>query len=233
VTETPRAPSAAVGESRELWLDLRLLSTAVSDDPASSVATIHDLARDLCHVLGNGDPIPEYENVSVAEIAPRRVWIDADGRSIELRLSEAPPPPAPLPDEDQLRTLARMPGRLDAANAQQWEEHAAAVTAVLAGRLGERNREALYSQGNFAPAWDADGREMVGILVTWIAPGSFFDQLGLREGDVIEELNGIRLDDLDAAEEIMSHLTDATVLDLVVRGPEGVRTLRADPAPPR
>ncbi len=84
----------------------------------------------------------------------------------------------------------------------------------------------LFSQARLLPVW-RDGR-MVGIRVTAIESGGFFAGLGLEEGDVITEANGIRVESPERSAEVLLELAEARVLEVTIDREGETRSLRLD-----
>ena len=87
-------------------------------------------------------------------------------------------------------------------------------------------RRDLFSQARLMPEW-RDGR-MVGIRVSAIESGGFFAGLGLEDGDVITEANGIRVESPERSAEVMLELAEAPELEVTIDREGETRSLRLD-----
>jgi general secretion pathway protein C len=61
--------------------------------------------------------------------------------------------------------------------------------------------------------------------VTFVAPGSVFAQLGLQEGDVLKEANGIKLDGYAAALRLYAEIDRMDAFKLVIERNNQTREL--------
>jgi len=187
VAAAPEAPHPAPALA-ERKLDLRLVAVTHSpDDPSLSRATIREELQLLFLVLGEGDALSGYENLSVVRIEPDRLLDDA-GRSVVLVLDRSTP----------LVLRKREPTREDLEVSMR-EMKALAERGLLRegslmaswGRIGYRDNAALLSQGRLAPYWGERGpdgklpKQMQGLEVIRFECGSFWDQLGLQVGDIM------------------------------------------------
>jgi general secretion pathway protein C len=68
---------------------------------------------------------------------------------------------------------------------------------------------------------------MVGVQVSAIKPGSLFEKMGIQEGEVITELNGIRIDSPEQSAKILLELTRSQDFTIQVEGAGGSRSLTA------
>lgn len=65
------------------------------------------------------------------------------------------------------------------------------------------------------PVMGADGK-ISAFELTFIKPGSVFDQLGLKVGDKILTVNGQRVTSVQAAVEVYNQLRDSSMIDLKI-----------------
>jgi type II secretory pathway component PulC len=72
--------------------------------------------------------------------------------------------------------------------------------------VGLRDRAQLLQQAwltaDYAAAPGANA-SMTGLRVRKLIEGSFWQQLGLQEGDLLEEINGVRVDSMDAWQQVI------------------------------
>jgi len=88
--------------------------------------------------------------------------------------------------------------------------------------LSEPRRQVrLFGGANVKTVYDKSYREIVGVQVSNIKPGSFWETLGIRNGDVIVELNNRLIDNVEAGNNLMNSLGQEQVLHLRVRGADG------------
>ncbi len=79
-----------------------------------------------------------------------------------------------------------------------------------------RNPNSLLSQADLVPAFEAG--EMVGVKIRRPKAGSVFEQLGIQDGDVIVELNGVAIDSPEQTARIMAELATAEELNIGLAG---------------
>ena len=65
---------------------------------------------------------------------------------------------------------------------------------------------------------------MVGVQLNAIKPGSLFEQIGIKNGDVITELNGIKIDSPEQSAKILLEFVDAKSFDVVVENAQGTQS---------
>jgi len=88
--------------------------------------------------------------------------------------------------------------------------------------LSEPRRQVrLFGSANVKTVYDKSYREIVGVQVSNIKPGSFWETLGIRNGDVIVELNNRLINNVEAGNNLMNSLGQEQVLHLRVRGADG------------
>lgn len=63
---------------------------------------------------------------------------------------------------------------------------------------------------------------MIGVQVHSIKAGSLFEQIGIRDGDTITEMNGIQVTGQQESAQILRELTEAKEFDVSVTGVDGV-----------
>ncbi len=194
-------------------LPLRLLGTAAASREERSRAAIEDEKTKKHLVVGVGDPLEGHRRVSVKAIERSRVILDNAGRPEELALHE---------DDPNARPRAR-PRR----NARQARRSPRAQNASLNDRLkalgGEDGQgiSKILSSARIVPHYQ-DG-EMLGMKVDSIKSDSVFERVGLENGDVITEVNGIVIDRLEATSAIFDEFASADEISVsATRGNEAV-----------
>lgn len=82
----------------------------------------------------------------------------------------------------------------------------------------------LYGAAKVKPRYDNE--QLLGISITSIEPGSFWEMVGFREGDFIIEANGELMDDPNTSVAFMNAMQDAPEVIVRVRGTDEIeRTL--------
>ncbi|NOK21828.1 type II secretion system protein GspC [Corallococcus carmarthensis] len=199
---------------RRSMLGIRLLGTLVAQDPRWSMASIHELPAGSAHSLMVSDTI---QGARVFAIERERILLLVDGRLeyVDGSASVAPVavnvhPGAAQPGGSGLGRGIRETG--PGTYAVPREDMAEALT-----HLPE-----LSMQARVVPAFK-DGRP-VGFKLFSIREDSFYSRLGLRNGDVLQRINGLDLDSPDKALEAFTKLRDAPRIELQIeRGGAPVR----------
>ena len=190
----PRVQREDIEESR---LPVTLLGTFAANEPSLSRATLHHRESKETLVVAIGDEIDDQ--ALVMRIERGRVLLRENGALRELALDESDQADSALsrvaPDA--------LPGRPAAAatgDPQQRPEEpplADVERTIL---------DALAGQARVIPQMEDD--ELVGLHVSAIQQGSRVEKMGIEEGDVITQFNGISIgspaEALRAAQEMLS-----------------------------
>ncbi|MDE0886511.1 MAG: hypothetical protein OSB70_13380 [Myxococcota bacterium] len=119
---------------------------------------------------------------------------------------------APGAEQDLDPALAALPASPLPPNVQNGEEGALSP---------ERTAVRLYGNAKIKPLYDLRSNEIDGVEISAIEAGSFWEDLGVEEGDVVVELNGQMIDSPEASVELMNQFSRGYVLNLRVRTAEG------------
>ncbi|WP_279637165.1 MULTISPECIES: type II secretion system protein GspC [Corallococcus] len=197
-------------------LPLRLLGTLVSQDPRWSMASIHELSGGVARSLMVSDA---FKGARVFAIERERIVFVVDGR---LEYIDGASLPGTGPTPVNAHPGAAMPGGSGLGKgirATGPDTHVVPredLTEALA-HLDELSMEARV-----VPAFK-EGRP-VGFKLFSIKDGSFYSRLGLRNGDVLQRINGLDLDGPDKALEAFMTLREARRIELQIeRGGVPVR----------
>jgi type II secretion system protein C len=143
----------------------------------------------------------------VVAIRPNLVVLAFENGPVEVRLSaRATPAPAPAPTE-------AAPGPAAPAEDPATPHRMMSRTEVER-RLGAEMPHILADTA-LAPATE-DGR-VIGLTVQRLADGTLLSDAGLRQGDVITEINGTTIDGMGTLIGLWPRLQNATDLQAVVR----------------
>ena len=195
-------------------LPLKLLGTAAASDERRSRAAIQDEKSQKHLVVAVGDEIEGHARVSVRAIERTRVILDNAGRPEELLLREGeiPPAQAAIVRRGARRTAAAPPAP-DAALNQRLQ--------TLNGPGGQGISQIL-SSARIVPQY-VEG-QMQGMRVDSIKADSVFQKVGLQNGDVITEVNGIVIDRVEATSAIFDEFATAEAIDIAaLRGGASVK----------
>ena len=205
-----------VAEDEELEksrLPVTLLGTFAATDPEVSRATLMDKEKNETLVVGIGDQIKNVATVN--RIERRRVVITENGAPRELTFGD---------EEGAQPTIQRArPARRTAQSPIRQTQSGVAVSRE-AVQKSMRDPSELLSQARVLPKFEQG--QMVGLQVNGIKPGSLFQEIGLQEGDVITQFNGIAIDSPDQSTRIFQELANASEFNVVVRGADGTESTK-------
>jgi general secretion pathway protein C len=216
----PAQPVEVDEDLQATQLPLGLLGTVASPDPQLSWAAIEDKETHKHQVLRVQDNVKEGK-ATVMRIERKRVVLSENGELRELVLAENEGPPA-MPQA----SARKVPNRNSrAARRRSPRNRSPAPPPEPPPDLEDviRNPAQLFSQARILPKYE-DG-EMVGVQVSAIQAGSLFEQAGIKDGDVITELNGIKINSPEESATILRELTNAEELAITIRGEDGPQTL--------
>ena len=226
----PPPPKKVVKEELEATkLPLSLLGTAASPNPALSWAAIEDESSRRTVVVRVDDEVKG--KAKVTRIERKRVVLLENGVLRELVLSEK----KKRSKDSSARKKPKRPSRPRARRPKRAPRPARATTPEPAlvptqSRAGNLDATKLFSDARILPKY-MDGA-LVGMQVNAIQPGSLFAEAGLREGDVITQLNGIEIDSPESSVRVLSEIADATQLTIEVDREDGPTTLNVTLPPP-
>jgi type II secretion system protein C len=202
----------------ESKLPLRLLATMESDDPTWSMATIQDVETNrLGPYTANEQVRP---GVTILAVERGRVVLLNQGRREFINLGAEPPKPGATPQASKpaAATKGKPSGKsvaiegadqaIDCAN-----ENSCTVDRAFVEKLMADPRQ-LMSQARMFPV-TKDG-ETQGFRVSGIKSGSLATMLGLKNGDVVSEINGAKLGTIDDALAMYQKLRRANHLSVTV-----------------
>jgi general secretion pathway protein C len=219
-TLAPALPEAAADEDLQpTKLQIRLLGTAAAEDPALARAAIEDGVNRKTMVVRVGDRI--LDQATVLRIERRRVILAENDARRELSLGDAQ---SAAPARQATQRTSRATRRTAAArrgSEARIRRLAEDRFAVNKSEVEEtlRNPANLFSQARILPRYQ-DG-EMVGMQVNAIKGGSLFEEIGLQDGDVITELNGIAIDSPEQSAKLLREFSDAQEFRMVVERKDG------------
>jgi len=225
-TATPDADAIAE-ELAATKLPLRLLGTAASGDARRSWAAVEDLEKRQHLVVRVQDRL--QGKAEVVRIERRRIVLRNGGQLEELALDEGETTQGGVVRAGSAPDSGRY-GRPERRAAMQSGGNSAAerVQRLAENRFGvsredvdtvANNPAALFSQARILPKYD-EGK-MVGVQLNAIKPGSLFEQIGIREGDTITELNGIQITSQQDSATVLRELTSANAFNVTVTGNDG------------
>lgn len=196
----------------------RVTVIAHSDDNGWSFATLEGLGGDerLARV---GHDVGGWK---VARIAWNRVWLETESARCQLELGAAPPsgqpapPPAAAPPPGTMMPPGgpRVPGRVPpeiASKIQRTGETEFVIDRSAVDEIIARQAELLRSVRLVPRTQDG---AVTGMALRGVQPGTLLDRLGLRNGDVIQSMNGFDLTNPETALQAYAKLRAADRLML-------------------
>jgi type II secretory pathway component PulC len=212
---------------------LRLVAIRHSlDKPGESAVTLEDRMESLRYVLREGDSLPAYPHFILTQI-DRDSAVLRDGASQRtLRLE---PGAAPLGARLPLATYGGgAAGKTLLQLAQEGGTREGMMTQWR--NIGMRDRAPLLQQAWLTADYGATTgarQKLAGLRVRKLAAGSFWQQLGLQEGDLLTEVNGVRIDSLYAWQQVMQIAQDDLDITIAVDRAAHKRTYRTATIRPR
>lgn len=165
-------------------------------------ATIEDRSEGLHYVLVPGDSLPPYPEYRLERIEDDRVVLASEGGEWVLRLGDGG-------DALTQRLRRSMPLHRDTSGSLLAQAQRGAERAGLMAQwrnIGMRDRPQLLQQAWLTPVYTDDptpaGR-MVGLRVRQLASGSFWQQLGMQNGDLLKSMNGRAVDSMDDWQRVL------------------------------
>lgn len=215
--EATGEPTIATEAIEETKLPLDLLGTAAAEDPALAWAAILDREDRQTLVVGIGDRLKD--KADVVRIERRRLVLLENGVHRELTFGDDGPKKPPV-----TRAANRYPRRPTAggnrrsARVRRTGDDRVEVTRDdLDDML--RNPSDLLSQARFLPKYE-DG-EMLGFQVNAIKKGSVLEDLGLSNGDIIREFNGVEISSPQESAKLLQELGSSKEFEIVVQDRSG------------
>lgn len=213
-------------ELEETKLPLKLLGTIASEDQRVASAAIESSATRQHQVVKVGDTLADHTDVSVQRIDRGRVVLLNGTRREELVLDEnvaAIVGRSPAP-RDNLRASRR-----ESRRNRQARSNVRDRIQDLTDQGGPTSPAAIFSQARILPKYENGA--MVGIELSKIKEDSFFQQVGLQEGDVVTALNGIPIDSPSASAQLLGAFSSPDPVPIDVLDPSGqTRTIMVDPS---
>jgi type II secretion system protein C len=208
--------SMQVGEVQSA-LPLLLLATMESDDPLWSMATIQDTENNRLGPFTANESIRPGVTILAVERGKvillnngRREFITAGVVPVAKPVAAAKPGAESKPDAKPGKSVAieGADEAVDCANENSCTVDRAFVDKMLA------NPTQLMTQAKMFPV-TKDG-ETAGFRVSGIKTGSLATMIGLKNGDVVSEINGAKLGNIDDALAMYQKLRRASHLSVTV-----------------
>jgi type II secretory pathway component PulC len=199
----------------------RLVSVRLSEALVGIPAvTVDDTDTGLKHVLQRGDSIPGYPEFKLLRISPNKAVFHNNAEpAIDFTLG--------LDARDRLTRRAAVAVTVQDSAATLFDE--ASLGEKYPGQMmmqwrntGLRGRPQLLQQAWLTPDFGGavgPDKSMLGLRVRQVTEASFWDQIGLEDGDLLREINGLTIGSLDAWKKaIRIAETDQEIRVILQRG---------------
>lgn len=194
-------------------LNLALLGTIASDDQQSSRAIIQDTTKRKQDLYKVGDSI---QNAVVDKILRKQVILNVEGKEEKLIMEEFVSSKKPSSAREQRRESLR--------SSRGSSTRATTITVNrkdIEESLSDINQ--IMSQVRIRPH-SKDGKSD-GLAISRIKRGSIFSKLGIRNGDIIQEVNGRGLSNPEDVFELYESLKSGSEASLQISRRGRPRTL--------
>jgi general secretion pathway protein C len=208
-------PNAKFLESKTLPLELK--GTVVGRESELSVAAIFDAMAKETKVLRIGEI---YKGILVCAIEPRYLKVDRGGGRFEFLVLGKKPGKLGKSDNFFAQYSKLRNTNLDTSKIQRTKDGRYQVPRDFISQITER-MDIIASQAAIVPFFEKG--QPVGFRIYHIRPGSLYDKIGIKNGDVIRQINGYKFNNPQKALEAYSNLVSATSLNVdIQRGSNAV-----------
>ncbi len=182
---------------------LRLVAVRYSlDDPNGNAVMLEDRVESLRYVLCRRDSLPSDRRFQLTLIDRDTAVLSAGAVQSTLQLDQAA---APLGERlPRANTSGRCAEKTLLQLAQEGSEREGMMTQWR--NVGLRGRAQLLQQAWLSAEYlDAANapQSMTGLRVRKLVAGSFWQQLGLQEGDLLTQINGVQVNSTAAWQQVM------------------------------
>lgn len=208
-------------------LPVKLLGTVASKDPNLARGAIANVSGSDHQLVQIGDSLEKHPQAEVVAIHPGRIVLQNGARREELSLAD---------DKKSIEALnldARTKRATRGIRAAQARPKPRVRTAPQARAIPNRNKVGqiqklaelanqhkqsgnLLSDAKIMPKFKDE--DMIGVELSSIESESFLGKLGLKNGDLISEVNGVVIDNPKAGQQVLNVLTRNQKLTAVVNG---------------
>lgn len=188
-------------------LPLNLIGTLIFKDPTRSLATIEDKSASQIYPVRITDEIPDKAEIISIE-SRRVVFINLMNHRREF---------IELPEDKILGAISRGPKK-STSGAGGATEHAGANQfninrAEIESAMGDINK--ILTQARAVPNFE--NGQPSGYKLFQIVPGSIYEKLGFKNGDVVAGVNGEPMADPSKAFEMMNELKSSNHVEINVK----------------
>jgi len=185
--------------------NLALISTLISDTKGRSSATLFDPNFDSSEIVREQDRLQNYPEIIVIRIDANEIELTNKRYSWTLQIESQAP--------NRITSAATEFNQI--LGSQSSLKTNEKVVALLKVNEGQRSYDNILSEATFAP-YIQSGKQ-AGLHLSNIHPNGFYDRLGFSQGDILLEVNGMRVDGADAMNDIMSTFLEESSFELLVK----------------
>ena len=212
----PAEPVAEVTDAPETRLNLTLTGVVASSEQEAGTAIIEN--RGSQAVYGLGDKI-EGTSATLQKVYNDRVIIKNGVRNETLMLDGI--------DYDEANRRREMQARQRPAPKQEEEDRSQLSEEALEATAALRERPASFTDFISISPKTEEG-QLIGYQVSPGKEPELFKSAGLQAGDVITQINGLDLTDLQQSQEALSELRNAQNIELTIIRDGSLTTLYLD-----
>ena len=193
------------GMAQKTQLPLNLIGTVVLRDQAKSIATIEDKSQNMVFPVRIGDTMNDRIEITLIEHLKVTFINKSNNRLEYVEIVE---------DMPALRVEASHPtAKSDGGITKMDETHIQLDQKII--KDGMANLNEVLQQARAIPNFENGMPD--GYKILQIVPGSVFDKLGIKNGDVVVGLNGEPINDPGKALGLLNDLPNANHVDIAVK----------------
>jgi general secretion pathway protein C len=198
-------------------LPITVVGVVIFQDPARSMAAIQDSSESKLYPVRAGDEVPgKMKVLSVDQV--RVVFINLVNQVKEF---------IALPEDKTPKISRQSVGMNDDDSAgikKAGDTQFKVKRSELEGQLA--NFDTLIREARAEPEFQ--GGSFAGFRLKEIKPGSFYEKIGLRVGDLIQGANGEKITDIARAMQLMNSVSTMSSLKLSINRSGTVMVLNYD-----
>ena len=208
-------------------LPVKLLGTVASKDPNLARAAVANRSGSEHQLVQVGDALEKHPQAEVVAIHPGRIVLQNGARREELSLADEKKSLEALNHDAKTKRAirgvktaqARPSPRVTTAPRVRTAPNRRKVDQLQKlAELANQNKQSgnLLSNAKLLPKFK--DKDMIGVELSSIESESFLGKLGLKDGDLISEVNGVVIDNPKAGQQVLNVLTQNQKLTAVVNG---------------
>ncbi|MCK6509824.1 hypothetical protein L6R29_07665 [Myxococcota bacterium] len=209
--KTATCPAGGYRESKTLPLELK--GTVAATDPTLSVAALYD-AIDRQVIVVRTDEV--YKGIRICKIEPRFLKVDrGSGRLEFIEIGKKAGQLGNNYQDNYYNTYRKLRDTdFDTSKVRQVENGRYQIPRDFISKVTER-LDLLASKAAIVPFFEKG--QPVGFRIYSIRPGSLYEKIGIKNDDVIRQINGYQFNSPQKALEAYSNLMSASSLNVSVQ----------------